>query len=148
MGWLGSSLYRKEKEEEDLRDEAALLESIDSECLPGPPSFSMPGGLRIAGAASSFSLPGGYGLRHNSNGTRSSAAEDSANASSAATDGKAASTMVGNLKSAMKPLFPGRKGKNVTLNLSLQSSTASPIATMAGFRASEMDVEMSTTPPY
>jgi hypothetical protein len=148
MGWLGSSLYRKEKEEEDLRDEAALLETIDSECLPSPPSFSMPGGLGIAGAASSFSLPGGYGLRYPSNGTRSSAAEDSAAAANASIEGKPPSTLVGNLKSAMKPMFPGRKGKTVTLNLSLQSSTTSPIATMAGFRASEHDVEMSTTPPH
>jgi hypothetical protein len=150
MGWLGSSMYRKEKEEEDLRDEAALLETIDSECQPGPPSFSLPGGLGIAGAASSFSLPGGYGLRYPSNGTRSSAAEDSAAAANAATEGKLppGATLVGNLKSAMKPLFPGRKGKTVSLNLSLQSSTASPIATMAGFRASEHDVEMSTTPPH
>jgi len=41
-GWAGSSLWKGELEAVDERDEAELLESIDSECQIGPPSFSQP----------------------------------------------------------------------------------------------------------
>lgn len=41
-GWAGSSLWKGELEAVDERDEAELLESIDSECHIGPPSFSQP----------------------------------------------------------------------------------------------------------
>ena len=44
-GWAGSSLWKADAEEADERDEAALLESIDSESHIRPPSMFRPSGF-------------------------------------------------------------------------------------------------------
>lgn len=92
-GNTASSVFRRDVEEEDLRDEAALLESIDSEVADAPPSFSLPAGLNRASLART-SLPRGQ---------------------------------------------PAAAA--VSLNMTLQSSIKSPIATIGGFRDSELDAQ-------
>lgn len=111
FAFAGSSLWNTGIEEADERDEEALLSSINSEQLPAPPSFSF---TRSIGGGSSFG-----------------------NAAAATNDIEEPPQRISMLKSALsKPMFSGKR-KSVTLDLSLQSSTTSPILPIAGVRLVE-----------
>lgn len=106
FAFAGSSLWNTDVEEADDRDEEALLSSINSEQLPAPPSFSF---------------------------KRSIGGSSIGNAAAATQDIEEPAARGSFLKSAMRPMFSGKR-KSVTLDLTLQSSTTSPIIPMSGVR--------------
>lgn len=111
FAFAGSSLWNTGVEEADDRDEDALLSSINSEQLPGPPSFSFSRSIG-GGGGSSFSNP-------------------------AAGDIEEAPGRASFLKSALSRSMFSSKRKSVTLDLSLQSSTSSPMISMPGVRGTQ-----------
>jgi hypothetical protein len=138
--WLGaSSLFRREREEEDERDEADLLNSINSESLPGP--------ARLSFLNMSMGRDDDGPVARDSRGSLVSSVKSalrplfpsSGNASPPAPShsptaaGSGAWTATG-AGSGMSTAGNGAAKKTVTLNLSLQSSTTSPMVALAGLR--------------
>lgn len=105
-GWATSSIWRADAEEADDRDEAELLESINSESHLGPLSFSQHNSFSPATRTSQIHY-----------------------------DAEAARNPLGVSWASLTD----RTGKSTSLNMTLQSSTTSPIAIVSGVMRADDD---------